>query len=278
MADADDALHLLLTDDPFEAAELARRLDERNAERREADAATLELAIAMVEQQGGVGDRHALVLCSEQWHPGVIGIVASRLVERFHLPTVLVALDGTEGRGSARSIEGFDLYDALTECSDYLVEFGGHPYAAGLNVARSRLDAFTKAFEDVARHRLSHNEIGPVIHVDYEIRNDDLTGDLLEWLKRLEPYGARNRRPIFMLCGARLQNRARRVGSDGCHLKMVIQSTGARPFDVIGFNLGDRIEETEQGELDLVFAFEENEFRGIRRPQLRLRDMRPATP
>jgi len=278
MADAGDALQLLLTDDPFDAAELARRLDERNTERREADAVTLERAVEMVEEQGGVGDRYALVLCSERWHPGVIGIVASRLVERYHLPTVLVALEGDQGRGSARSIEGFDLYDALSECSDFLTEFGGHPYAAGLNICRDRLDEFTQAFEGVARKHLVDNDIGPTLKVDCEVAIDDLTQDLLTGLKRLEPFGARNRRPVFLTRNARLAAGARRVGSDGCHLKMQVKSENGRPIDAIGFNLGERIDETERGEVDLVFAFEENEFRGITRPQLRLRDLRPSAP
>ncbi|MFC1628947.1 single-stranded-DNA-specific exonuclease RecJ, partial [Gemmatimonadota bacterium] len=147
MGDARDAFDLLLTDNEFEGADLAERLDEYNNERRLADRNTLQSAEALLEAEDALADRHSLVLCAEDWHPGVIGIVASRLVERYRLPTVLVAMDGDEGRGSARSIEGFDLYKALVECAEHLVEFGGHPRAAGLCITREHLEQFSEAFD-----------------------------------------------------------------------------------------------------------------------------------
>jgi len=277
IADAHDALRLMLTDDPFQAADLAKHLDEQNAHRRKIDQSTLKRAIQMVEAQGGVGDRHALVLCADNWHPGVIGIVASRLAEIYNLPTVLVALEGDEGRGSARSIEGFDLYDALSECAEHIADFGGHPRAAGLSLARDEINHFKNAFESVARNRLLKKELQPTLHVDYEIQPEDLTGELLADLKRLEPYGAGNHRPAFLLRDAVIDGTPRRVGPERSHLKFSVKCSSEYPLDAIGFGMGDRVQELSDRCVDIVFAFEENEFRGIRRPQLRIKDMRKTS-
>lgn len=274
MTDAGEALGLMLTDDPFEAAELASRLEKQNQERRRADEQTLKRALDLIQDQGGVADRHALVLCAENWHPGVIGIVASRLVERYHLPTVLVSLEGETGKGSARSISGFDLYDALAGCAEHLQAFGGHRHAAGLTLQRDHVREFIEAFEAIARDRIPLEDLQPTIEIDLELASDQLTDGLLEGLKRMEPFGARNRRPVFLIQGARVEGRPRRVGSDQSHLRFAVARDGARPVDVIGFGLGERIGELDGGRVDLVFAFEENEFRGVRRPQIRLKDLR----
>lgn len=277
MSDAGDALDLLLTDDPFEAADLAKKLDEQNEQRRLADQTTLSRAIELVDSRGGVEGRYSLVLCAENWHPGVIGIVASRLVDLYHVPTVMVAMNGEEGRGSARSIDGFDLHSALTECADHLEEFGGHPRAAGLCLSQDNVTAFTEAFEQVARNRLNDSDLVPTLSVECEITAKDLTEPLLQDLKRLEPFGAHNRRPVFLIRGASIHGSPRRVGPAGCHLKFSIKA-GANTIDGIGFNLGERMSDLTADCADLVFAFEENEFRGIRRPQIRLKDLRTAAP
>jgi len=278
MGDARDAFDLLLTDNEFEGAELAMRLDDYNKERRLADRSTLQSAEELLDAEDALDDRHSLVLCAEDWHPGVIGIVASRLVERYHLPTVLVAMDGDEGRGSARSIEGFDLYNALVECAEHLVEFGGHPRAAGLCITRENFDQFSEAFDTIARNKLQECDIEPSIKVDCEINADNLDTVFLGELKLLEPFGAGNRRPTLLLRKAQVLGSPKRVGGDGAHLKFMVDIGNGNGVDVIGFNLGDRIDDLAAGAIDLVFAFEENEFRGVRRAQIRLKDMRPATP
>jgi single-stranded-DNA-specific exonuclease len=277
MTDANGALQLLLTDDDFQAADLARQLDEQNDQRRKADETTLKRALEQIQRQGGVEDRRALVLCSSDWHPGVIGIVASRLVERYHLPTVLVAFDGDVGKGSGRSIDGFDLYNALASCTDHLESFGGHRHAAGLTLLHDNIESFSDAFEEVARNVLSREELVPVLEVDYEVRLADLTSDLLNGLKRMEPFGSKNRRPTFIARGVSVEGNARRVGSDRSHLRFAVGRKPKPALDVIGFRLGERAAELAGGRVDLVFAFEENEFRGIRRPQLRLKDFRPSS-
>jgi len=278
MGDARDAFDLLLTDDPFEGADLALKLDAYNRERRIADRDTLISARQQVDTADDQAERHSLVLCAEDWHPGVIGIVASRLVELYHLPTVLVAMDGDEGRGSARSIEGFDLYSALMECGEHLEEFGGHPRAAGLCVSRENFHHFTEAFEQIARNRLPQCDLEPSINVDCEVVCDDLTTSFLSELKLLEPFGAGNRRPTLLLRRARVLGTPGRVGGDGAHLKFTVGGGEGNGTDVIGFNMGERIDDLSEGSIDLVFAFEENEFRGVRKAQIRLKDIRPATP
>ncbi len=278
MGDARDAFDLLLTDDADEGADLAMRLDVYNRDRRVADRDTLKSAREQVDSSGGLEERHSLVLCAEDWHPGVIGIVASRLVELYHLPTVLVAMDGDEGRGSARSIAGFDLYNALLECGEHLEEFGGHPRAAGLCVSRENFIHFTEAFEEIARNKLSQCELEPFIEVDCEVTSTDLTTSFLNELKLLEPFGAGNRRPNLLLRKARLLGTPGRVGGEGAHLKFTVSGGEGNGTEVIGFNMGDRINDLADGSIDLVFAFEENEFRGVRKPQMRLKDLRPAIP
>jgi single-stranded-DNA-specific exonuclease len=189
---------------------------------------------------------------------------------------VLVSIEGETGKGSARSISGFDLYDALAGCAEHLEAFGGHRHAAGLTLQRDHVQEFTAAFEAIARDRISLEELEPTIEVDLELTSDKLTDGLLEGLKRMEPFGARNRRPVFLVRGARVEGRPRRVGSDQSHLRFAVGRDGARPVDVIGFGLGERIGELDGGRVDLVFAFEENEFRGVRRPQIRLKDLHAA--
>lgn len=278
MGDARDAFDLLFTDEPFEGAELAMRLDTYNKERRLADRSTLQSAQELLDAGGGLEDRRSLVLCAEDWHPGVIGIVASRLVERYHMPTVLVAMDGDEGRGSARSIEGFDLYSALVKCAEHLEEFGGHPRAAGLCINRKNIEQFSRAFDEIARNNLPERDTEPSIKVDCEIDAASLNTSFLNELKMMEPFGAGNLRPTLMLRRARVLGSPRRVGADGAHLKFMVDSVGENGIDVIGFNLGDRIGDLAGGLVDLVFAFEENEFRGVRRAQIRMKDVRPAIP
>ena len=246
-------------------------MEEHNRQRREADEEALRHALVMLEAQGGVGDRSALVLCADRWHPGVIGIVASRLAERFQLPTILVAFQGEFGRGSGRSVDGFNLFDAISACSGFLDEFGGHRHAAGLSLTRNNAKPFTDAFENEVRNRMKGRVIVPSVEVDVEVLPAQLDQRLLRDLKRLEPFGARNRRPQFLLRGANVSGAVRKVGSDGAHLRFAIESGGRAPIDVIGFGFGARRQELGGAPVDLVFVFEENVFRGNRRPQIRLK-------
>jgi len=187
-----------------------------------------------------------------------------------------VAFDGEMGKGSARSVAGFDLYEALSECTSHLVSFGGHQYAAGLTLSRENIEPFREAFERSARNKLTASDLTPTLNVDVEVDLAQLTPDLLQGLKRMAPFGTDNRRPIFLAREVLAKGNPRRVGSDRSHLRFAVRRDGSRPLDVIAFRMGDRAAEIRQGPLDLVFTFEENEFRGITRAQLRLKDMRPS--
>jgi single-stranded-DNA-specific exonuclease len=272
MEDAGEALDLLLTDDPFEARRLAERADGVNRVRQDEDRRTLEEALAQLEETFDPERDWAVVLAGEGWHPGVIGIVASRVVERVHRPVVMVALDGEVGRGSARSIPGLHLRDALARCAKYLGRFGGHAAAAGMDVPRDSLDAFRTAFNDTVREVLDPERLRPRLRIDAECNPERLTLELADRLRHLGPHGIGNPRPVFLTRGLEVVA-AREVGQG--HLKMRLRGVGGT-LEAIGFSMVDRFPPVEWGEgyVDAVFQLTVNEYRGRRTPQLRLRDLR----
>lgn len=275
MGDAAEALQLLLTEDAREAARLASRLEETNQVRRDEDGRTLDEALELLAEEYDPDSDFGLVLWSEGWHPGVIGIVASRVVERVHRPVVLVALEGDEGRGSARSIPGLHLYEALAECSNHLGRFGGHRQAAGMDVARHALPAFRKAFNAAARARLAPEDLHPALVPDVEVSLSHVDLELTHWLSYLGPHGIGNPGPLFLARGVSL-GEPRLVGEG--HLKATLESEDAR-LDAIGFGLGVRHppDSLRDGLFDVLFRLERNEWRGVARPQARLVDLRTAS-
>jgi single-stranded-DNA-specific exonuclease len=274
IAEPSDALRLLLTDDPREAADLASRLELANVRRREEDRRTLDEAVErLIDEYDGDRD-YGVVLASEGWHPGVIGIVASRVVERIHRPVVLVALDGERGRGSARSIPGFHLYEALAECAPHLRRFGGHRQAAGMDVDRQAIPALRHAFNEAAARRLQPDQLRPVLTPDVELRLSDADLQLVHWMGYLGPHGIGNPGPLFLARDVAF-DRPKVVG-DG-HLKLVVVQAQAR-LDAIGFGLAERfpVESLGARPHDVLFRLERNEWRGAVRPQARLIDVRPS--
>lgn len=270
-----DALELLLTEDEAVAARLATKLDETNRSRQEEDRRTLEEALELLERSYDPHDDYGVVLAGEGWHPGVIGIVASRVVEAIHRPVVMVALDGDSGRGSARSVAGFHLYEALTECSEYLRRYGGHRQAAGMDLARDALPAFRDAFNEVARRRLGGEDLRPVLRPDLEVDLHEVDLELVRWMSYLGPYGMGNPGPL--LVARRVELSEPRVVGQG-HLKVAL-SSGPTRLDAIGFSLAERRppDSLGAGAHDVLFRLERNEWRGVPRPQARLVDLRPST-
>ncbi len=268
--DAGRGVRLLLTQDAGEALALAEELDRENQARQEIERRILEEASADAAVRVAAGAR-GLVLARDGWHAGVVGIVASRLVERFARPVVLVALDGEAGKGSGRSVEAFHLHDALTACSGFLVKFGGHKHAAGVTVARDRIEDFRAAFEAYAAGRLSEEDLQPRCRIDSWVDDADLTDRAAADLERLAPFGAGHPEPVFAL--RRAAARGRTVGSGGAHLKL---NLGARGIDAIGFGLGDRVRLCAEGPVDAAFSVGFDEWDGTRRLQLKLRDLRRA--
>jgi single-stranded-DNA-specific exonuclease len=271
--DAGRAVRLLLSTDAGEAARIARELDAANAERQDLERHILDEAVAEAERRENV---RALVLAGEGWHAGVVGIVASRLVDRFHLPAVVVGVDPATGvgKGSGRSIEAFHLHEALAACSEHLVRFGGHKHAAGLTVERDRLPAFRAAFEAEAARRLADHVPGPRLKVDALVNPADLSDGLCQELASLAPFGAGNPEPVLLLAGAAARPRVV-GGKEGraAHLKLTLAD--APLADAIGFGLGD-VAQGLPDRLDLAFTLGFDEYRGERRLQLRLRHVRPA--
>lgn len=274
MGDAGDALRLLLSEDATEARALAQQLDDTNRARQEEDRRTLDQAIEQLEGSFDPERDFGVVLAAEGWHPGVIGIVASRVVERIHRPVILVALDGERGRGSARSIPGFHLYDAVAGLSDRLVRFGGHAQAAGLEVEVARLEELRAGFAEAARGRLEGEDLRPQIRIDLELSPASATLEMAERSRWLGPHGMGNPRPVFLSRGVTVRE-AREVGRG--HLKLRIDA-GGTTLDGIGFGLAERIDPADLAGtvVDVAYQLEVNEWRGRRAPQMKLKDVRPA--
>ncbi len=275
LGDAEDALRLLLSEDPVESRALAERLDDMNRERRDEDRRTLDQALELLASDFQPERDFGVVLASDGWHPGVIGIVASRVVERIHRPVVLVALNGDTGRGSARSVPGFHLYDALAACSAHLNRFGGHKQAAGLDLDRQRVPELRSCFNREARSRLEGAELGPVLRPDVELDLMKADLELVHWLHYLSPHGIGNARPLFLVRRVRVE---RPRALKDLHLKVTLRREGAS-LDAIGFGM---VESHPPGSLtqeayDVVLRLERNEWRGAASVQGRLVDLRPAS-
>ncbi|MRR10145.1 single-stranded-DNA-specific exonuclease RecJ, partial [bacterium] len=273
MGDAGTALRLLLTGDAAEAAAIARDLDEENKRRKAVDDQILEQAVALVGSEVDLERDKVIVLASGAWHQGVIGIVASRLVEQFYRPTVLIAVDGDRGKGSARSIANFHLHEALKECRDLLLGFGGHKFAAGLSIETGRIPAFREKLNEVAGRTLSAEDFVPCQPLDAEVDLDALDAETARGFARFAPFGPGNRHPVLAAMGSRVVGSPYIVGRN--HLKFKVKHR-QKIFDSIGFSLGGMLNEVEDPDaaVDLAFVLEENEWQGRTRLQLRIKDIR----
>jgi single-stranded-DNA-specific exonuclease len=276
MGEALRGVRLLLTDDEREAHEIAQQLETENRWRQSVDGETLKQAMEVLERTFDPDRDWGVVLAEQDWHPGVIGIVASRVVERIHRPTVLIALNGDEdGKGSARSISGFHLYEAMRACSGHLARFGGHRMAAGCSIRPDRVDAFRADFNAHAHSVLDPDKLVPEVRIDLEVELHHADENLARMLRHAGPFGMGNATPVFA---------ARRVGVVGYpkvvgekHLKLTIGAQG-RTMDAIGFGMAERSREPwfAGGPLDVAFRLEENHFNGRASLQAKIVDLRPA--
>lgn len=287
MAHASAAVELLLADDYTEAEPLAAELERLNNERRSIDDATEEAAIEQAERQITSRSPHALVLYDEDWHLGVIGIVASSVVERFHKPTIMLTHNGDEVKGSARSIEGINIYDALQDCDDVLTQFGGHDHAAGMSLPVDNIERFRDRFDAAIGKRVTPELLTPSIKVDAEI-DLNVIGEIGDrfWavLKQFGPFGPANAKPVFHAKDLTVAGSPRTVGSDGSHLKFSVRprstTDGPPPvYDAIGFGMGEKLsvleESNEAGKpFELLFSLEENTWNGETNLQFKARDLR----
>jgi single-stranded-DNA-specific exonuclease len=264
-------VELLTAQSEHEANVIARELEELNARRQEIDRATLEQARRRALTLD-LDDTFGIVLAEEGWHPGVIGIVASRIVEEFGRPTILIALDGEEGKGSGRSISRFDLHAGIGGCRHLLKRFGGHRSAAGVTIARDRVDEFARCFNEAARSVLSPDDLVPELRIDLEVALADLTPGFESLLRHLEPCGVGNPSPMLLTRGVRLAAPPRVVGQGGLKLRL---HTDDEPLEALGWSLGHRIGEIDVSRpLDIAFRLERDEYQGVSRLQAKLADFR----
>ena len=272
MGNAEQGLRLLLARDETEATAIAGSLEEDNQERRKHDERVLEEAVRMVQDEVAYPDCSSILLWSDRWHPGVIGIVASRLVERFQRPTVLVAIDGERGRGSGRSMPGLDLTRLLDGCGDLLIAHGGHAFAAGLSVRRDRLPELRARLEQLVREQYRPDQFVQRLELDADVRAADCDMALVEWLERMAPHGLDNPEPVFRMANARLAH-VQEVGG-GKHVRLVAHDDSGQ-VEAIGFGMGERARAlTLAGRADLAFVATRNEWSGEPRAQLKLKGVR----
>jgi len=271
LADATRSVDLLTTDNPDHAHALAAALDAENRARQDIERQILDEAVAQIEEAGGIGQRRSIVLGSRDWHPGVIGIVASRLVERYYRPTILVASDcvGGLGRGSARSIRGFNVYEAIRACRHCLEGFGGHKMAAGLSIRPERIAELAEHFETVTRERTQPEDFIPIADVDAEVPLRDVGEPLFRALEQMEPYGPANAEPVFIARNVHIRS-TRIVGET--HLKLHLEQDG-RMLPAIGFGMADRAVDTGAA-LDILYSPMTSEWSGTTTVELRLHDFR----
>ncbi len=263
-------VELLLTDDPATAARLAQELDTANIERQQVERRILEEAEALLELNNWSDQRFSIVLFSPFWHPGVVGIVASRLVERYFRPVILIAqnMEGG-GKGSGRSIPGFHLLDALHALSPHLLRYGGHKAAAGLTVKKDELEMFAAGFEQIAALQLADADLTPVLTIDAELAMEDLSLELVKEIERLAPFGIDNAEPVLLMRNLQVLE-ARTVGEG--HLKMRLEK-GKRIIPAIGWRMAKAPVPTM---IDLAGTPEIDSWGGTERLQMRIRGIRPA--
>ncbi|PSQ97636.1 MAG: single-stranded-DNA-specific exonuclease RecJ [Bacteroidetes bacterium SW_9_63_38] len=285
MAHASTAVELLLAESYTEAEPLAAELERLNRERRSVDDAAEEAAVEKAERQITSRSPHALVLYDEDWHLGVIGIVASSIVERFHKPTIMLTHNGEAVKGSARSIEGINIYEALSDCAGVLTQFGGHDHAAGMSLPVDNIEAFRDQFDAAVGERVTPELLQPSITVDaaLDLREIESIGDRF-WavLQQFGPFGPANARPVFHATDLAVVGSPRTVGSDDSHLKFEVRQREDRngaSYDVIGFGMGEKLSVLEQSQqegrpLELLFSLEDNTWRGNTTLQLKARDLR----
>jgi single-stranded-DNA-specific exonuclease len=276
---ASRGVRLLLAETAAEADSLAAEMESENRARQSVDRQILDEIVAGLQHSYDPTRDFVVVLSSAGWHPGVIGIVASRVVERIHRPVVLIAEDPAtgRGRGSARSIRGFNLFEGIRTCAPLLERYGGHRHAAGLELRLDRLDAFRTALNEHARAVIAPDDLVPELSVDLEIELSEATAGLHTLLRHCGPFGLGNPQPVFVVRGAAVAGYPREVGA-GQHIKLVLTQQGAR-LPAIGFRMADRFRtiDVARSRLDVAFHLHEDQWNGRAQLQARLVDVQ-ATP
>lgn len=269
------AVTLLTEEEPDMAEKYAAEINEYNLDRRETDKRITEEALKQIEEQKEQ-NRITTVVYHEDWHKGVIGIVASRLIETYYRPTLVFTKSGDKLAASARSVRGFDIYNALENCKEHIEQFGGHKYAAGLTLEEENYEAFKQAFEDEVSKTIDRNLLTPEIKIDAKVDLKDITPKFYRILKQFAPYGPSNMTPVFMSENLIDTGYGKRVGGDKTHLRLTAtQPESSSRMVGIGFSMGDKFDMISEGKpFRAVYSIDENEWRGNLSLQLKLRDLK----
>ena len=275
MGDAMRAVELLISDNDTDAKKLAQVLEDENYQRRKIDEMTFSHAVELIDKTVDLDKELGIILHDENWHPGVIGIAASRVVEKYFRPAIMLSTIDGIAKGSARSIAGFNIYQALENCEDLLIQFGGHEAAAGVALELKNIPEFRKRFNEFLKEAMTGKKIIPEIKIDIKISLSDITPKFIRILDQFSPFGPGNMRPVFIAENVQLSNYPRIVGKN--HLLTTLRQNGSdKVFDTIGFNLGyfANVIDKDKDLLDIVFTIETVTKNGATYPQIRLKDIK----
>ena len=270
-----DAVELLISDDPKTASITSQEINKSNEERKGLDRSITEEALALIENNEELKKRKSTVLFSPDWHKGVIGIVASRLTETYYRPTIILTESKGFATGSARSIDGFDLYKAIDACSDLLENFGGHMYAAGLTMKLENVEKFTEKFEKYVAENILPEQLVPQIDVDAEIHLSNINIALYRTLCKFEPFGPGNMKPVFVTNDVFDLGTSKVVGKDRNHLKLeIIEAHRRDTISGVAFGMGDKFDSIHGGSpFGVCYTIEENDFKGVKSLQILVKDI-----
>ena len=267
---ADEALELFLANDKDTTNKLAKKMNEYNVARQQVERKIYDEAVEEIIKEK---DKPVIVLGKEGWHHGVAGIVSSKITDEYFKPSILICFEGDEGKGSGRSIPGFDLHEALMECSEYLEKFGGHSMAVGITIKKDKFEDFKKAFTEYAKSK-NISEIVPVINIERKVDLKDVSLENVKELQKLEPFGEQNKMPLFLIENLKIVSI--RALSEGKHLKILLKQDNFF-IDAIGFNMGDLTEQYKiEDRVDIVGTIDVNVFNGNENVQITIKDMRKA--
>lgn len=275
MDDARKVIDFFIETDPEKIKALADELHSDNTDRKEVDKTTTEEALSIIDQDEVLQQRSSTVVYRPHWHKGVVGIVASRLIDHYYRPTIVLTASNDKVAGSARSVRGFNVYEALHECRDLLENYGGHFYAAGMTLHPDKVDDFILRFEQVVSTSIEPHLLIPEIEIDAEIALSDIKQSFFNIIKQFEPYGPSNMRPVFITRKVYDYKGYSRIVKEQ-HLKFVVHQFNGFIIDGIGFNMADKYPIVTQGPFDIVYTIDENEFNGNTNLQIKVLDVRPT--